>query len=229
MARYKRIRKKGTLTEPDEFLGFWERQYEWAVENWEKLLTPLLVVMLAVVVGGGYFYYTQQKTTSAQNELSQIIRAYPRGADTDPAILAEVTSALAEFSERFTGTNAASIAYLYRAHTLAREQKSDEAVKLYEEIISSDKTDELVSAMASLSLARHHQDNGSYEKSNSVLENFSAGKQSAFAEEIDFMIAQNMELASNKKSAMEKYQSFLSKHPDSDLAPEARDKIQKLL
>jgi len=229
LARYKRIKKKGTITQPDEFLSFWERQYEWAAENWEKLLTPLLVVMLAVVIGGGIFYYTRQKAASAQNELSQIIRAYPRGADTDPAVLVEVTSALGDFSRRFSGTNAASVAELYRAHTLLRQGKSAEAVKLYEDIISSGKADDLAAAMAALSLARYHQDSGNYDKSNATLEKFSAGKPSAFAEEIDFMAAQNMELASNKKAAMEKYQSFLSKHPDSPLVPEARDKIQKML
>ena len=229
MARYKRIRKKGTITEPDEFLTFWERQYEWAMENWEKLLTPLLIVMLAVVVGGGFFYYTQQKASSAQNELTLIMNAYPRGADTNPAVLAEVVTALTEFSQRFSGTDAASVADLYEAHTVARQTNSVEAVKLYEKIISSGKTNELIVSMAVLSLARLHQDQGSYEKSNTTLEKFSAGKSSAFVEEIDFMSAQNMELASNKKAALEKYHAFLTKHPDSTLSPQARKKIQGML
>lgn len=229
MARYKRIRKKGTLTQPDEFLSFWDRQYEWAVENWEKLLTPLLVVMLAVVIGGGVYYYNQQKTASAQSELTQIMIAYPRGADTSPAVLADVVTTLTEFSQRFSGTDAASVADLYKAHTVARQENPGEAVKLYEEIISSGKTNELIISMAVLSLARLHQDQGSYEKADKTLEKFSAGKPSAFGEEIDFMSAQNMELASDKKAALEKYNAFLTKHPDSALAPQARKKIQGLL
>ncbi|MFQ5431454.1 MAG: tetratricopeptide repeat protein [Nitrospinota bacterium] len=229
MARYKRIRRKGTLTQPDEFLGFWDRKYHWAAENWGKLLTPLLFVMLAVVIGGGVFYYTQQKAATAQNELSRIINAYPRGEDADPALLAEVVTALTDFSQRFSGTAAAPIADLYRAHTLARQGNSEEAVKLYEKIISTGKPDDLFVAMAVLSLARYYQDQGDYEKSNAALEKFSAGNSFAFAEEIDFMTAQNLELASNKKAALEKYHAFLTKYPDSTLASEAREKIQKML
>ena len=229
MARYKRIRRKGTLTAPDEFLSFWDRQYEWAAENWEKLLTPLLLVMLAVVIGGGAFYYTQQKASSAQNELTLIMNAYPRGVDSNPALLAEVVTALTEFSQRFSGTNAATVADLYKAHTVARQENSVEAVKLYKEIISSDKPDELVISMAALSLATLHQDQGDYEKANKVLDEFSAGKPSAFGEEIDFMSAQNMELAANRKAALEKYHAFVTKYPDSTLAPQARAKIQEML
>ena len=239
MARYKRIKRKGALTQPDEFLSFWDRKYHWAAENWEKLLTPLLAVMLAAVIGGGVFYYSRQKAASAQIELSQIINGYPRGANADPARLTQVVSALTEFSKRFSGTDAAPIADLYRAHALAKQGNFTEAVNLYEKIISEGKPDELFVAMAVLSLARHYQDQGNYQKSTETLEKFSAdtasagkasdGEPSAFAEEMDFMTAENLELASDKKAALEKYQVFLAKHPDSTLAPEAREKIQNML
>jgi predicted negative regulator of RcsB-dependent stress response len=169
LARYKRIKKKSSLKSPDEFLSFWSRTYNWLAENRDRLLAPLLIVLLVIVMAGGLFYYRQQKGLTAQREFSNIMKIYPRGAESTSAELEKAARSLADFSERFSGTSAARVAELYRAHSLARQAKTVEAEKVYREILDSGGGDELVKEMAALSLERLYQDQGKYEESSGVL------------------------------------------------------------
>lgn len=229
MARYKRIRKKGSLTKPDEFISFWEKTAKWLVENRNRLLTPALVFMLVIVVAGGLYFYRQQKSVTAQLELYFLLKNYPHAEKAPASYMEGLSGALEEFTGRFSDSHAATVADLYRAHALARQGKTDETEKLYKQILNSDGKKTLINGVAALSLARLYHDQGKYKESTGALTLFSGGAASPFAEEIDLMKARNLEQGGNKEAALAEYRRFITNHQDSPFVPDVSEKIANLL
>lgn len=229
MARYKRIRKKGSLTKPDEFISFWGRTVVWLEANRDKLLTPALIFMLVIVLAGGVYFYRQQKMSTSQIELYYLLKNYPRAEEMQVSQLEGLPDALEDFSNRFSNSHSAAVADLYRAHTLARQGKTDETEKLYKKILASDGKKTLINGVAALSLARFYHDQGKYKESTDALAQFSGGAASPFAEEIDLMKARNLEQGGNREAALAEYRRFITNHQDSPFVPDVNEKIATLL
>jgi len=225
VAHYKRIKKKVNLKAPDQFVSFWHRTYNRALENRKKILPPVCGVLLLVLLAGGFFYYRAQKEQSAQRELYSILKDYPRDGAESSGKLEEVIKSLDAFSGRFSGTGAGRVGELYRAHMLFNKGEREEAARLYGEIAESGASDDLITGMAGLSLARLYQDQGKYADSAETLKKLKADGRTNFSEEVDLLTAHNHELSGEKKAAIEEYRRFLKEYPESTRIPRINEKL----
>ncbi len=227
MAQYKRIKKKENLKEPDQFVSFWRRVYESALENRNKFFLPIGGIVLLVLFVSGFLYYQSQKEQSAQMELYSILKDYPRDGSESSDKKEKVIKSLDAFKDRFSGTSAGRVGELYRAHMMFNEGEFEKAGKLYKTIAESGATDDLITGIAGISLARLYQDQGKYAESTETLEKFKSGRTS-LSEEIDMLTAQNHELSGEKETAIEEYQHFLGKYPKSTRIPIINEALLRL-
>lgn len=219
MAHYKRIKKKENLKEPDQFISFWRRTYNSALENRDKIFLSVGGVFLLVLIAGGFLYYRAQKEQSAQLELYSILKDYPRDGSESSDKKGEVVKFLDAFNKKFSGTGAGRVGELYQAHMLFNKGDFEQAEQLYKTIAKSGATDDLITGMAAVSLARLYQDQAEYSKSTETLKKFRAGRRTNFSEEVDLLTAHNYELNGEKEAAIEEYRDFLKKYPQSVRIP----------
>lgn len=222
MARYKRISKKLDIKGPDEFVSFWQHAYDFASVSGEKLLLPVIGVAVAAILGLGFYYYGQQKERTAQVQLYEALKDYPRAGVMSPDAAKKVIEGLADHGRKFPGANITRIGKLYRANALLQSNNPGEAAALYKEVAG----DDLPGQLATLNIAVIQRQEGKFADANATLEKL---RQSPFfAEEADFQTARNYELMGNAAKAREEYGRFLEKHSGSTYATEAKERKERL-
>jgi len=229
VSRYKKIKKKPAAKQPDEFLTFWHHAYIWLENNREKLLLPTLAVLVVFVLGFGYLYYTQQMKEVAQRELYFALKSFPRPGNVNSASADELEQTFSNISQKFSSTPARYTADLYHAHLLADQGKTDEALKIYNELFKSGKGGATVTEMAGLSIAWILQDQGKFDESNEIIKKMEERGRQFFPEEARLLTARNYELSEDRKNALAEYRRFVEEYPASQNVEEVNDKITELM
>jgi len=228
VARYKRIKVKSVITEPDEFLTFWDSAYLWMNENRNKVLIPLFAALLVVVSVAGFFYYRSERSIASQRELYFALKDFQDDEfldqkESDPDKLNKRLDAIVS---KYKGTYGAEMAELYKAAVFYEKGRLDDAETAYKKVEGDGRTDNLITRLGAIGLARVYQSNGKYEESSNALTRYR--KSGQFKEEMDIITAENFELDGDFAMAREEYASFINNNPESARVGDVKEKLAVL-
>lgn len=130
MSAKRRVSRKKTLKEPDEFITLWEKIFYFLEENSRVFYIAVvaLISLCVCVVVFSFFHFKQHK--KAEIEISQAIEDYSL-ARSDEDKLLEVLDDLNSIIKHYPLSNQRKFAFLYRGHVLYNLGRYTEAMSDY--------------------------------------------------------------------------------------------------
>lgn len=218
--------KGGEETKKRKFSGFNKdislpnRIIEYIRTKWKRILLVFASIFLVAVLIFAYRVYNAGLEAEASGMVSKIIANYKQNPDDiKPFEL---------IMNKYGGTNGARLAKLYIGHILYRTGKSGKAEIAYGELVEDSDTPVTVRSEAILGQVHSLVNLKKCEKAQATIKKFT---RTGNIQEQQGLIAigRCYELKGNKNLAIEKYQEFAGKYPQSPLLTSSlRSKINKV-
>ena len=204
--------KAGRETGKHRFLGavgelpFSHRLNVFIRDNWKRIATVVACIFVVIVMILGYRFYNAKLEAEASGLVSKAIGNYKQNQTS--------TSQFESIRDKYSGTNGARLAHLYIGHILYQKGELEKAEYAFEELVKDTNTPTNVRAEANLGLVYSLVKNGKCEKAQRAIEK--RDEKGSIQEQQGLLaVARCFELKGNKVKAIEKYQEFAGKYPQS--------------
>ena len=224
MAKKKKIKRKELLKEPDEFLTFSSRLFNWIVTHQRQLYTAGIVVAgLFLLYMGGYFYYRHmnKKAQELYNTAYEALASNMK-PDTNTKDWAKTQDLFQKVIHDYSLSKASRLALPQAAYAAYRQKKYDDAIGLYEKFLSKIGDEPNYSMLTQMALAACYEKKGSMDKAIQLLEPLSQEKANPFRELAMLNLARVYLLAHRTEDSKKVLEEFVKEFPDSPFLPMAK-------
>jgi tetratricopeptide (TPR) repeat protein len=228
MAKKKKISRKKLLKEPDEFLTFSARLFQYALEHKYQLLAALGGIVAVVLIVTGIKYYSLQKSKEAFALLEKSRAKYVKLLDEkDPqTAYEEVKSDFEHILDEYGNKAGGKLARVLFADICHRAENLDQAIFLYEKALA-DFQDPFIRNSIYTGLAYAYEKKQAYKKATEYFEKIAASADPVLKGEALFNIGRLYAVLGDHEKSQTAYQQLVAEQPDSiyiDLAKELAGK-----
>jgi len=226
MAKKKKVTRKQLLKEPDEFLTFSAKLFNFVLEHRTQALGALGGVILIVLAVSGFSYYSHKQASAAEAQLQkswnqyEAIRNEKGPVEAYQAVGSEFDKLISEHGGRPGGKAARVIL----ANICYNGGDIDKAITLYEASLDNFE-DPFYRGQILNGLGYAHEAKKDYKKAIEYFEVTASGSSGVLKAEALFNLARlNGALGNSEKSA-DAYRKVISDYPDSLYADLVRERM----
>ena len=224
MAQKKKISRKKLLKEPDEFLTFSARLFQYTLEHKYQLLAALGGIVAVVLIVTGIRYYSLQRSKEAFAVLEKSRAKYVKLLDEkDPqSAYEEVKSDFEHILDTYGNKAGGKLARVLFADICYRADNLDQAIFLYEKALA-DFQDPFMRNSIYSSLAYTYEKKQAYKIAAEYFEKIAASADPVLKGEALFNIGRLYAALPDHEKSQTAYQQLVAEQPDSiyiDLAKE---------
>lgn len=228
MAKKKKISRKKLLNEPDEFLTFSAKLFQYALEHKYQLLGALGGIVAVVLIVTGIRFYSLQRSKEAFALLEKSRARYEKLLDEkDPqTAFEEVKSDFEHILDKYGDKAGGKLARVLFADICYRAENLDQAIFLYEKALA-DFQDPFIRNSIFSGLAYAYEKKQAYKKATEYFEKIAASADPVLKGEALFNIGRLYAALGDHEKSQTAYQQLISEQPNSiyiDLAKELAGK-----
>ncbi len=228
MAKKKKISRKKLLNEPDEFLTFSAKLFQYTLEHKYQLLGALGGIVAVVLIVTGIRFYSLQRSKEAFALLEKSRARYEKLLDEkDPqTAFEEVKSDFEHILDKYGDKAGGKLARVLFADICYRAENLDQAIFLYEKALA-DFQDPFIRNSIFSGLAYAYEKKQAYKKATEYFEKIAASADPVLKGEALFNIGRLYAALGDHEKSQTAYQQLISEQPNSiyiDLAKELAGK-----
>jgi tetratricopeptide (TPR) repeat protein len=226
MAKRKKVTRKQLLKEPDEFLTFSAKTFNFVVKYKVQALGAIGGLILIVLAISGFSYYSHKQASQAVAQLQKSWKLYEslrneKGpAEAYQTVGPEFDKILSDHG-RQPGGKAARVIF---ANIAYNGGDADKAITLYKAALE-DFEDPFYRGQILNGLGYAYEAKKDLEKSSEYFETTAAGNSEVLKGEALFNLGRLYGTLGNLEKSMDAYQKVISDYPDSLYADMARERI----
>ena len=224
MAKKKKISRKKLLKEPDEFLTFSARLFQYTLEHKYQLLAALGGIVAVVLIVTGIRFYSLRSAKEAFALLEKSRAKYEKllTEKDSQAAYQEVKSDFEHILDKYGNKAGGKLARVMFADICHRAEELDQAILLYEKALA-DFQDPFIRNSIFSGLAYAYEKKQDYKKAAEYFEKIAASDDSVLKGEALFNIGRLYAALGDHEKSQTAYQQLVTEQPDSiyiDLAKE---------
>jgi len=226
----KKVKRKELLKEPDEFLTFSARAFNWLHANRNKLLTAGVIIGALIVLylaGWGYWRYTNKKAQQAYNQAYSILLK-SLNPEASPEEWKKAEQGFKRVFEDYGLSKVASLALPEAAMAVYLQGRYDEAIKLYQEFLQDMVEEYQYQSLTKLAIATCFEAKGDAASAKAILQEVLQGPKGPFRAFAHLSLARVYSSTSERDKAKESLEKFIEDLPDSPFIPMAKAMLQRL-
>ncbi len=226
----KKVKRKELLKEPDEFLTFSARAFNWVSTHRNQLVTAAVIIGVLIglyVAGWGYWRYTNKKAQEAYNQAYSILlkSLHP---DASPEEWKKAEEGFKRVFEDYGLSKVAPLALPEAAMAAYLQGRYDEAIKLYKKFLGEMGQETLYQTLTRLAMATCFEAKGDPASAKEVLQEVLNGPDGPFKALAHLSLARVYSSTTEEDKAKKSLEQFLKQLPDSPFVPVAKAMLQKL-
>lgn len=216
MAKKKKISRKKLLKEPDEFLTFSAKLFQYTVEHKYQLLAALGSIVAVVLIVTGVRYYTLRRSQEAFALLEKSRARYEKllGEKDAQAAYEEVKSDFEQILDKYGNKAGGKLARVMFADICYRAGNPDQAILLYEKALT-DFQDPFIRNAIFSGLAYAYEKKQAYEKAAEYFEKVAASSDPVLKGQALFNIGRLYAALGDHEKSQTAYQQLVAEQPDS--------------
>jgi tetratricopeptide (TPR) repeat protein len=216
MAKKKKISRKKLLKEPDEFLTFSARLFQYTLEHKYQLLAALGGIVAVVLIVTGIQFYSLQRSKEAFALLEKSRARYEKllGEKDAQTAYEEVKSDFEHILDKYGNKVGGKLARVMFADICYRAENLDQAIFLYEKALA-DFQDPFIRNSIFSGLAYAHEKKQAYEKAAEYFEKIAASADPVLKGEALFNIGRLYAALGDHEKSQTAYQQLVAEQPDS--------------
>ncbi len=227
MAKNKKVTRKQLLKEPDEFLTFSSKMFNYAMANKKTLIGIFSGILLLLIVFAAVQYVGYRSENRASALFSEAWSRYEVALeDTDPVkAYNEVDRDFQDLLADYGNTEAGKLGRVMYAHIAYEAGESDRAVRLYETALPSFKGDPALENLVLSGLGYACEQQNAHEKSVLYFERIVAGESPVLKSEAYFNLGRIYNLLDNAEKSRKAYETIVSDYADSIYADLVKEQL----
>lgn len=227
MAKKNKITRKQLLKEPDEFLTFSSKMFNFAAENKKPIIAAVCGVFLLLIVIAAVQWMSYRSENKASGLFADAWGRYEAALeDKDPVdAYKEAAPEFEELLSEYRRTDAGRMGRAMFAHIAYEAGESEQAVALYEEALSSFSGDPALENLILSGLGYAHEQRNAYKKAVEYFERIIEGDSPVLKSEAYFNLGRIYELLDNPEKSRAAFEKLVSDYSDSMYADMVKEQL----
>ncbi len=227
----KRVTRKQLLKEPDEFLTFSRKLFNFCVEHANYLMIGFGAVVALILLISGMRYLSKQSEIKAFTLLDEATKSYntlkdeAEGSETDIDALKD---RFALILDKYAGKDAGKLARITLADICFQKKEFDRAADLYRRALDDFETEPLIKYRLLEGLGYAYAGKQDFENAAKYFEMIVAAADAPAKDEALFNLAGLYDAMTLGEKSRQTYQKIVSDHQDSMYRNLAEEKIADL-
>ncbi len=224
----KRVSRK-EIKQPDEFVSFWMKVYEYAQLHRRRVIAGISAVVAVLVLIWAGIAYSEKRERDASRLFSKaqmaLIASHEESSEKSKEQAEEI---LTDLVQRYSRTHAAQGARALLGNIYYQRREFEKSIEMYEALAQSKPKNLTLRAMADEGVAYSYEQKGEWDKALTYYERLALSPLERFSQEGLWGVARCYEMQHKLDQALETYRKFLATYPHSSKAQEARSVIARL-
>jgi tetratricopeptide (TPR) repeat protein len=229
MARKKKISRKQLLKEPDEFLTFSARLFQYVLDHRYRLLAAVGGLIAVVLIVSGLQYYALKRAKEVFVVLENSRAKYERLlTEKGPREAYQaVEKEFEEIMDDYSGKTGAKLARVFLANICYRGGNTEKAITLFREALD-DFDDPFIRNMVMSGLAAAYEADQNPIAAAEYYERLAAAEDNVFKDEALFRLGAIYEERGNTKKSLEAYRQLVAGGQNSFYRDIVQEKVKML-
>jgi tetratricopeptide (TPR) repeat protein len=223
----KKVTRKQLLKEPDEFITFSARLFQFAIKYKMQLLAGVGMLCAVLVLLSGLVYFSKKSEEKAFSLMQQGITKYKTLSQTiGPAKAYQEVNADFEFIlKKYSSKDGGKLARVSYADICYKAGEYDKAISLYLESLENLGDHQPVKYLVLSGLGYSYAAKKEYREAATYFEKIALGPESIMKDESLFNLGRIYHALGNPEKSKESYGKIVSDHPDSIYIELAKDRL----
>jgi len=223
----KKATRKQLLKEPDEFITFTARLFQFAVQYKFQILTGIGIGCAVLILVSGFVYFSNKSEEKAFTLMQQGIEKYKTLSQSiGPAkAYQEVNTDFEFILKKYSGKTGGKLARVSYADICYRAGEYDKAISLYRQSLKDMDDQQPLKYRVLSGLGYSHAAKKEYQDAASYFEKIASGSESIMKDEALFNLGHIYHTLGNPEKSKASYEKIVSDHPDSIYNELAKAKV----
>lgn len=213
----KKATRKQLLKEPDEFITFTARLFQFAVKFKFQILTGIGAGCVVLILASGFLYFSNKSEEKAFMLMQQGIQKYKTLSETSGPTKAyqEVNPDFEFILKKYPGKKGGKLARVSYADICYRAGEYDKAISLYRQALKDIGNQQPVKYIVLSGLGYSYAAKQEYQEAVIYFQQIASGPESIMTDESLFNLGRIYHALGNPEKSKEAYEKIVSDHPDS--------------
>jgi len=223
----KKVTRKQLLKEPDEFITFSARLFQFAINYKVQLLVCLGAVCALVLLASGVIYFSRKSEEKAFSLMQQGLNKYQTLSQTIGPVKAyqEVSGDFEYILKKYAGKDGGKLARVSYADICYKAGEYDKAISLYRQSLKDLGEQEAVKYLILNGLGYSYEAKQEYQEAVTYFQKIASGSESIMKDDALFNLGRIYQKLGNPGKSKEAYEKIVSDHPDSIFIELAKEKM----
>ncbi|MDF1590906.1 MAG: tetratricopeptide repeat protein [Desulfobacterales bacterium] len=223
----KKVTRKQLLKEPDEFITFSARLFQFALKYKTRLLAGVGLVCAVLILLSGLVYFSKKSEEKAFSLMQQGLAKYKTLSQTIGTAKAyqEVNADFEFILKKYSSKEGGKLARVSYADICYKAGEYDKAISLYRESLETLGDHQPVKYLVLSGLGYSYAAKQAYQEAATYFQKISSGPESIMKDESLFNLGRIYHILGNPEKSKASYEKIVSDHPDSIYMELAKDKL----
>jgi tetratricopeptide (TPR) repeat protein len=223
----KKISRKQLLKEPDEFLSFSRRLFQFVVGHYVQISVGLGIFFAVILTIAGIQYFSERSETQASERLGQAMTKYETAMKDNDAekAYAEVQADFQKIIDGYSGKDAGKLAGMVYAAVCYQAGETDKAIELYEKALQELNEYSSLKTQILNGLAYAYEAKKDYKTAVSYFEQIASGTGTVMKDEALFNLGRLYSQMGEAEKSLAAYKKIVSDYSDSVYIDLAKEKV----
>ena len=223
----KKVTRKQLLKEPDEFITFSARLFQFAAKFKFQIIVFVGVGCAVLILVSGFVYFSKKSEEKAFSLMQQGIQRYKALSQTiGPAkAYQEVNTDFEFILKKYSSKEGGKLTRVSYADICYRAGEYDKAISLYRQSLKEIGDHQPVKYLVLSGLGYSYAAKQAYQEAATYFQKIASGPESIMKDESLFNLGRIYHTLGNPEKSKESYQKIVSDHPDSIYIELAKAKL----
>ena len=223
----KKVTRKQLLKEPDEFITFSARLFQFAVKFKFQILVGIGVGCAVLILVSGFVYFSKKSEEKAFSLMQQGIKKYKTLSQTiGPAkAYLEVNTDFEYILKKYSSKDGGKLTRVSYADICYQAGEYDKAIFLYRQSLKDLVDHQPVKYLVLNGLGYSYAAKQEYQEAATYFQKIASGPESIMKDEALFNLGRIYHTLGNSEKSKASYEKIVSDHPDSIYIELAKDKV----